>query len=125
MSGCGISGPSGCDICTTSAIVYGTVRASDGQGLSAVRITIEARAPSCRASGIGVNNGPIVSDSQGNYRGFVISLFAPTAVCLLVTGQPSDSARLRTAADTGHVVRLEDPGQDSVRVDLVVPPVAP
>ena len=124
-TGCGISGPSGCDICTTSAVVYGTVRSSDGNVLTAARITIEARAPSCQADAIGFTSGSIVTDSLGNYRGFVISLFAPTAACLIVTAQPADSVRFRIAADTGHVVRLEssDGSQDSVRVDLVVPPV--
>lgn len=123
-TGCGISGPSGCDICTTSAVVYGTVRSSDGNALSAARITIEARSPSCRSDDTGLNSGSIATDSLGNYRGYVISLFAPTAVCLIVTAQPADSARFRIAADTGHVVSLEssDASQDSVRVDLVVAP---
>ncbi len=123
---CGISGPSGCDICTTSAVVYGTVRSSDGNALPAARITIEARAPSCHARGIGFNSGAIATDSLGNYRAFVISLFAPAAVCLIVTAQPADTGRFHVAADTGHVVSLEsdyaNQGQDSVRVDLVVPP---
>jgi hypothetical protein len=124
-TGCGISGPSGCDICITSAVVYGTVRSSGGNALPAARITIEARAPSCRSDGIGGNSGSITTDSLGNYRGFVISDFAPGAVCLIVTAQPADSARFRITADTGHVVSLgsSDASQDSVRVDLVVPPV--
>ena len=81
-------------------------------------------APSCHADGIGF--GAIATDSLGNYRAFVISDFRPTAVCLIVTAQPADTGRFHVAADTGHVVSLEsdytNQGQDSVRVDLVVPP---
>jgi hypothetical protein len=61
--GCDMTGPADCDICTTSAIVYGTVRSPDGSPQSTARITIEARAPSCRASGLGGNNLPIAHDS--------------------------------------------------------------
>ena len=119
--------PQGCDICTTSTVVYGTVRSVAGVAVSGVRITVDARKTSCSANSIGALRGPATTDSQGFYRAIVISYFAPTAVCLITTAAPPGGSSYVGAADTGHVVRLQPdypPGQqsrDSVRVDLVLP----
>ena len=118
--------PQGCDICTTSAVVYGTVRSAAGVAVAGARITVEARKTSCSASSMGGLRDPTTTDSQGYYRGIVISPIGPTAVCLITTAAPPAGSSYVAATDTGHVVRLQPdypPGQmrDSVRVDLVLP----
>ena len=118
--------PHACDVCSTSAIVYGTVRSTSELPMAGVRISVQARRFSCRGSDINMFGEPVSSDASGNYRLTVISLFAPTAVCLIVAGQPPVSSGLTMAADTGHVIRLQpdysaDQPHDSVRVDLLVP----
>jgi hypothetical protein len=120
------TGPRGCDICTSSAIVHGAVRSSAGAAVSGVRVSAEARSPSCSSEAIGGADSPGITDTHGVYSMRVRSPTSPRAVCLIVLGQPSDSMSLRSAADTGHVVRLEAdyPGgqpYDSVQVDLILP----
>jgi hypothetical protein len=128
-AGCGFgTDPSGCDICTTSAIVYGTVRDLAGVPIAGVRVAIEARAPSCQSSGIGSNQMPLVTDALGNYRAITLSPSGPRTVCLIVAVQPPAMSAFGPAADTGHMVRLEDDfpatqAHDSVRVDLTLRPV--
>ena len=120
------TGPRGCDICTTSAIVHGVVRSSTATPVSGVRVSAEARAPSCSSGAIGVADVAALTDARGAYSVRLRSPSAPRAVCLIVLGQPADSVSLRSVADTGHVLRLEAdyPGgqpHDSVQVDLVLP----
>jgi hypothetical protein len=114
--------PSGCDICTTSAIVYGTVWSGGGFPVARARVSVEARETSCRGANVNLTGDTATTDTLGHYRVNVVSPVAPTAVCLIVTGQSAASSTpAGTAADTGHVVRLQptEP-RDSVRVDLVL-----
>jgi hypothetical protein len=115
--------PVGCDICTTSAIVYGTVRSGGGFPVARAQVSVEARQTSCRGMNVDLSGGAATTDTIGNYRVELISPFSPTAVCLVVTAQPPASASPAIpAGDTGHVIRLQPSGEprDSVRVDLVL-----
>jgi len=106
-----------CDICTTSAIIYGSVHFADGAVMSGARVSAEAMMPNCGAN---VVAGDVVgfTDARGQYRGRLRSLTSPQMACLIVLVEPSDSVALRAAADTGHLVRLEadfeDVSHDSV-----------
>ena len=115
--------PVGCDICTTSAIVYGTVRSGSGFPVARARVSVEARETSCRGTLVDFSGAFATTDSIGNYRVGLVSPFSPTAVCLIVTAQQPESVTPASlAADTGHVIRLQPSSEprDSVRVDLVL-----
>lgn len=119
------TGPRGCDICTTSAIVFGTVRSASGTPVPGARVSVEARETSCRGTQIGGEDA--IADTSGAYRVRLRSPEAPTAVCLVVTGVPPTSSGMMSGSDTGHVVRMQpdygrDESTDSVRVDLTLPP---
>jgi hypothetical protein len=124
VAACGTE-PRGCDICTTSAVVYGAVQSATGAPVPSARIAIEARAPDCHGSDDNYFGDPVTSDADGNYRMRVRSLVSPMTVCLIVNVQPPPSTTLTITADTGRVVQLRPDytaGQalDSVRVDLVL-----
>ena len=114
----------GCDICTTSAIIYGVVRDTAGKPVSGIRISAAASHDSCSSFFAGDSNGLIVSDTAGRYRGQVLSLYGPFHACLSVTTHAPSGSLWRDTTTTGAVVdfRADFPAgpHDSVRVDIVL-----
>jgi hypothetical protein len=47
LIGCGTTEPRGCDLCTTSAIIYGTVQTVTGERVASVLIDAEVHRDSC------------------------------------------------------------------------------
>jgi hypothetical protein len=125
----GFGGEPGCDLCTTSAIVYGSVHGATGAPVSGASVTADIRIDSCQGMSVGSLGGPSIADALGVYHLRARSLSAPAAACLLLTVQPPTGSGLRAIVDTGHVVRLQADWPsgavlDSVRVDFVIPPAA-
>lgn len=69
MAACRDNTPPRCDICATSAIIYGTVRRADGRPVPDVTITIEAHAQSC--------NGPRTPAAIRYARQMMARIVAP------------------------------------------------
>lgn len=122
--GCNIEPPL-CDICTTSAIVYGTVRDTAGAPIAGAIITVNAWRDSCTAApALGRTNVSPKSDSAGTYRDAPYSGLAPFQACLRVSVHAPPGALWRDTSVTGATVRFradQPPGpHDSVQVDVVV-----
>ena len=121
---CRDSMPPGCDICTTSAVIRGTVRRADGTPVPDVAVTIEAHAQSCNGPTYTFSD-PVRTANDGSYRSVPKSLTGPFLACLVVSGLPPASTGLRAAADSGATVMFRadyggDGQHDSTRVDLVL-----
>ena len=126
LSACGLTEPEGCDLCTTSAVVYGRVLDSDGGPVAGVQVDIQAFEGSCsdrRRKG-GTDNGWPSTNAQGKYRSRPISLFSPfTANCLIITANPRSDPRWPASADTANAeVRFlsdyRSSARDSVELNL-------
>jgi hypothetical protein len=109
--GCSRTTEPGCDICSSSAIVYGTIRSPTGVALLGAVVTVEAYRDVC--------SGPI---EDGAYRVAPISVSAPFVACIIVRVTSPGGSGLAAAADSGAVVRFTaDVGggaHDSTRVDI-------
>jgi|SRR5919108_3750894 hypothetical protein len=117
--------PAGCDICTTSAILYGSVRDTAGQPIAGASITASAFKDSCTNSlPAGSTNTSPITDALGNYRGQMLSLYGPFHACLQVTAHAPTGSPWRDTTGSGKVIdfRSDFPvgPHDSVRVDLVL-----
>jgi hypothetical protein len=111
-----------CDICTTSATVFGTVRTTDGVPVVGATIEIDAHRDTCAGPLYGGSNQPVKSSSAGEYRDTPLSLAGPFSACIVVRVTPPTGSSLVAAADSGAVVRFQaDYGaraHDSTRVDV-------
>jgi hypothetical protein len=117
----------GCDLCTTSAIVYGTVRDTADQPVPNTLIRVDAFQDSCTAgTPIGTVSIPASSGAAGAYRARPFSGFGPFQACLRVTAYAPAGSPWSDTVLTGAVVRFrEDFGSgphDSVQVDVVLAP---
>ena len=117
--------PPGCDMCTTSAIVRGTVRRADGSPVPDVTITIDAHAQSCGGPTY-TSSDPVRTANDGSYRSDFKSITGPFLACLVVSGVPPAATGLRAVVDSGATVMFRadyggDGQHDSTRVDLVLP----
>ena len=126
LSAC--SEPFLCDVCTTSAVVYGVVKRPDGSSVPNAKVSITALREGCVPEGL--NGAEGASDTTGSYRERVISASAPFTACVRVevleAGAPPTSA---VAVEGAEVAFLPDYGEDqprdSVRVDVEVPSLEP
>ncbi len=80
--------PAGCDLCTTSALVYGTVHDTAGTPEGQARVTLQSDSGSC-ASPIANRQRVLatatgLTDSTGQFRLAIASPPAPVAVCIAV-----------------------------------------
>ena len=118
-------GERACDVCMTTAVVYGTVTGASGQPVAGAPVDVRAYLNDCVASQLrGATTGQVAfTNVQGRYRTNAMSLFSPfTANCFVVTLNksadarwPTDSAQIRTQLEFRFGGR-----QDSARFDLVV-----
>ena len=111
-----------CDICTTSAIVFGTVRTATGTVVAGATIQVDAHRDTCDGPLYGGSNFPATTSLAGEYRDAPFSLAGPFSACLVVRVIPPAGSGLSAAADSGAVVRfLNDFSgavRDSIRVDV-------
>lgn len=127
----GCSGPTEpeCDICTTSAIVYGSVQNASGQSAAGMPLDIRIFADECPGamprggSDTQVNR----TDSAGNYRAVILSLWGPfTARCLVITSNPDSlpqwpTDRIERSVELGLRADHGNEPRDSIRFDLQLP----
>lgn len=125
--GCDIT--EGCDICTTSALVFGTVSDDEGLPLVGVGVQVFAYRDGCADEFSSAGTGDAIrTDSQGRYRALPLSVFEPfTAQCVVVAVNPLEEGDWPVVSDTVDVSlefrqNVSGTVQDSVRVDVVVLP---
>jgi hypothetical protein len=101
-----------CDICTTSALVYGTVVDASGDPVVGAPIDVRVYGDTCVQGALRGGSDVNVprTNSSGAYRARVISLFQPfTASCFVITvsidAQGSSFRRSRTGAKGQHKIR--------------------
>lgn len=120
--GCSRTTEPGCDICSSSAIVYGTIRSPTGVALLGAVVTVEAYRDVCSGPIEGESSLPFQTGSDGAYRVAPISVSAPFVACIIVRVTSPGGSGLAAAADSGAVVRFTaDVGggaHDSTRVDI-------
>lgn len=128
-SACGPTEPEGCDICTTSGIVEGTITHQDGSPVSGVQLDVRAFRDSCGADADaqafgGTDNGWPVTRADGSYEAQPISIFGPLeAHCLRLTLNPRDDARWLAKVSAEFERTLEfradyrGPSHDRVLID--------
>lgn len=117
----------GCDICTSSAIVYGTVTTNTGTPVGGARVDVEAFRETC---GVGAayreTSLPRVTAVDGSYRDRPFAGASPFRACVRVTVTPPSGSGLSLRTVEGAEVRfLEDHrarDRDSVRVDVTLSP---
>jgi hypothetical protein len=114
-----------CDICTTSAIIYGRVLDAGGSPVAGTEVLIEARRDSCTSAEIPATSEPgLLTALDGTYRARLIAATGNFTACPRVTVGPSGSPGPITV-DGAAVEFLPDFGsnqrRDSVRVDVEVP----
>lgn len=125
----GTTGPEGCDVCTTSAVVFGTVVTSGGDPVVGAPMDVRAFDSTCDAEfPNGGTDGLLPkTDEQGRYRAQPFSLSGPfTARCFRVTVNPEASVEgipVDTVETMGVVEFRSDftgGARDSLRIDVVV-----
>jgi hypothetical protein len=116
-----------CDVCTSSAIIYGQVLHTSGEPLSGNPIFIEAHAESCDSGEIrGTWDGP-VTGPDGSYRTRFRSPAAAFTACPRVTVELPGGVPDHVTVDGSPVEFRNDFGsrasqpRDSARVDVEVP----
>lgn len=128
VGGCSSDTAAPCDICTTSAIVFGTVVDSAAVPLVGVIVDVEVFDGTCTlGNGRGYASGVTPrTDVDGAYRASVRSLFAPfVASCLIVEVNPNRDPRWPTASferDGPLELRSDytNERRDSLRIDIVI-----
>jgi hypothetical protein len=114
-----------CDICTTSAIVYGSVRRS-GAPVAGASVTVTPIRDNC-TSGEPALGGELTTKTvtDGSYRGHSRAPNAPFTACIRVSVLESGSSGSPVTVDGGTVEFRADAGtnqdRDSVRVDVDLP----
>ena len=117
-----------CDVCTTSATVYGTIVDADGSLIVGVPIDVRVYLDDCPPTQLrGGSDGAVPrTDDNGAYRTSVISLWQPfTARCFRVTVNPESDPRWPTGAVqvSGALDLRADTGdepRDSMRLDVQI-----
>ena len=108
-----------CDLCTTSALVYGIVATSASQPVGGVAMRAYVGADPCVVRAAREEVARAVTDGAGRYR---MQLTSPLATphCLQVESSVTGGETARTEAS----VRFKPSGSlpyDSIRVDVRVP----
>jgi hypothetical protein len=118
-----------CDVCTTSAIIYGRVLDATGAPVVSAGVGIEAHRETCSSADIPAASEPgLMTGADGNYRARLRTSFGPFTACPRVTVE-SPSGLPGPVTMEGSVVEFLDdfgsnPRLDSVRVDVGLPAAA-
>jgi hypothetical protein len=117
------AGPTrGCDVCTQSATVYGTVSDGAGEPAGGAEVRAYVGAEPCAARPAPEEAGRTAADGAGRYRLQVKSVF-PAAPCVQLEATRAGGTPVRVEVPA---VRFKPTAQaslpyDSVRVDVRVP----
>ena len=117
-----------CDLCTTSAVIFGRVLDSSGVPVVGAEVSIEAHRETCSSTDIPAVSDPgLLTGADGDYRARVRAPSGPFRACPVVTVGPPNG--LEPITVDGTVVDfLDDFGsnqrRDSVRVDVAMPAAA-
>ena len=95
-----------CDICTTSAIVYGAVRDTAGQPVAGAVVTVHAMRDSCAGLAAGGSNVAPVTNAAGGYRDAPFSPSGPFHACLAVNAHAPTGALWHDTTLSGAVVKM-------------------
>jgi hypothetical protein len=125
VTGCG-EDPIVCDPCFTSAVIFGAVRDSAGSAVAGVPVEVLAHMGGCATRVRG--SGTTTTDNEGRYRGRFDAGGPFTADCFEVTANPEGDprwpqGRAEIAATVEFRAEYDDSPRDSVRLDLIVPPL--
>jgi hypothetical protein len=117
----------GCDVCTTSAVVYGRVTTATGTPVNGARVKVEAFKTTCGVGFVAAESSiPPLSGPDGSYRDRPLAGIAPFRACLRVTVTPPASSGLSARIVEGPEVQFRDdyprPNPDSVRIDVSLSP---
>jgi hypothetical protein len=123
------SEPEGCDICTTSAVVYGTVRQPGGAAVASAPVLIGIYRESCDGE-VEIPGDGLITAADGSYRTQPAAFTGQFTACVRVTVQEPGSSGDPGVTVEGAVEFLPDFGsgqqRDSVRVDVeLTTPVVP
>jgi hypothetical protein len=116
-----------CDLCTTSAVVYGTVRRSGGAVVAGASIHLGAFRESCDSGDLEVPGDPgLTTGTDGSYRAQLVALSGQFTACVRVMAlEPGSASGDPGVTADGMVEFLPDFGsgepRDSVGVDLELP----
>ena len=124
--------PTGCDVCTTSAVVSGRVTTATGQPVPNAEVLITAMRDSCAGRQRWVfraetgDPGPVLTDAAGEYRTRLRSPESPGLTCLTASVAPPPGTELQSDTVTGTTVRFEDDwpreSRTTARVDIRLAP---
>ena len=127
----GCAGPTEveCDVCITSAVVFGTVTDAAGQPASGLPIDIRLFADDCPGEMLrgGSDSAVPRTNATGQYEAKVISLWSPfTARCFQITANPDELTQWPTARFERAGILLLQPDterdeRDRLRLDIQLP----
>ena len=127
LAGCQTTTREGCDICTTSAVVYGHVRDGTGAPVPNVAIHVDAFANSgagLTSTPVGSTNVTHQSDASGAYHDQPLSPLGPFHATLTVRATPPGTSGFLEATANGAQVDFRGDYQggdrDSVQVDIIL-----
>jgi hypothetical protein len=109
-----------CDICTTGAVVYGSIRSPAGVASGGTLVTVDAHRDSCSGRIDAESAGSFQTRSDTSYRFALLSINAPFVACIVVGVTPPGASGLAATVDSGGVVQFKASygALDSARVDI-------
>ena len=126
--------PTGCDVCTTSAVIAGRVTTGTGQPVLGAEVLITAARDSCNGRERWVfraetgDPGPALTDAAGEYRTRLRSHDSPGLACLTASVTPPPGTDLPSHTVTGTTVLFDDDwpreSRTSARIDIRLGPQA-
>lgn len=118
-AGCFLLTEPGCDICTTSAVVQGTVSAN-GAAVAGAQVIAAVSISGCSETFI-ENFGPAASSgADGSYAVTVRAMLSPGERCVTLQIVPPTGSGLAARTDTVPALRLRDDSARPVRRDTLV-----
>lgn len=75
-----------CDICTTSAVIYGRVLRANEDVVAGAAMVVEAHRERCDSADVpGISDGNLVTAADGSYRADIVAGTGPFIACPRVT----------------------------------------
>lgn len=125
IAGIGCKQPVVCDLCSTSAVVRGTVRRTNGASVPNALVSAVAHRDSCAGAEY-ASGTPVRTGADGTYQVNLRTSAGPFLACVVVHVSPPDGSGLQAVDASGATVlfRADYGGNtlhDSVTVDLILP----
>lgn len=126
LPGCAGTTEPECDVCTTSAVVYGSITDASGLPVSDIALDIRIFLDECPGSMLrgGSDSNVPRTDASGYYRATILSLWQPfTARCFVISpldnnvpGWPTPAVERSGALELRADLSSEP--RDSIRIDV-------